>query len=293
MYSVLHLGLSYACNMCCKHCFVERKTDFLSYDKTVEVLDELCEQGLMMLYYTYGEPLLSGIFFDVVKYAASKGLIQILMTNGSLITEQNIEYIKNSGISNVYVSIDSSDYNEHDENRGLNGAFDAAINSIKLMKKQGINVGLSTAVTEMNAMKLKGIYEIALKEDIKIVSFLRARENGTMISLSDDAQKAYKDFVQFGIKQKAISFKIHDLELLPVLTKWRQNDIITEEEYEKYYGMCCCHASTTVSIAPNGDVSNCNLINNNLGNLSCESIRSILERNKKDENIICCTTISK
>lgn len=292
MYTVLHLGLSYVCNMKCKHCFVVKNKDCLQKEQIFRILDDLCDKGLMFLYYTYGEPLLAKDFFEVSSYAGSKDLVQILMTNGSCISEKTIKKIKENKIANVYVSLDSSQEKIHDANRGVRGAYKLARRAIHMLKEQGINVGISTAVTPQNVNQLKEIYEIALSENVKIISFLRARENNTVIPLKEEEKKAYIDFVLFGIKQTKVNLKFHDFELLPFLKKWYEAGKISEDIYEKYYFMSCCHASTTLSIAPDGNVSNCNLINNKIANIGNTPLNKLWE-NIENENNVCCFTISE
>lgn len=293
MNNVLHLGLSYACNMRCEHCFVDKKRDLLSTEIICEIIDELYKRGLMILYYTYGEPLLAENLFDIMKYCQEKGIVQILMTNGYLMTEKIADSIKQYGVSNVYVSLDSSLALEHDKNRGIIGAYDKAINAIRILKKKNISVGISTAITEKNAEKLMEIYEIALREKVNIISFLRARNKNSPLMLSREKKEKYTEFVRFGIKQKKINLKFHDIELLDCLDEWKKEELISTEEFEKYYCMCCCHANNTVSIAPNGDVRNCNLTDHVIGNAIESSVTNILERNEENEGVVCCSTISK
>lgn len=292
MYSVLHLGLSYACNMKCRHCFVERNEDCLDTEQIITLIDELYQQGLMFLYFTYGEPLLARNLFEVAAFAKSRNLIQILMTNGYLVTEQTIEQIRENGISNVFISLDSSRPEEHDENRGKEGAFDAAVKSIRLLRSHKVRVGISTAVTQKNAHRLKEIYDIAMREDVRIISCLRGRKNGTMVPLDPDAKGAYICFVRFCLKQSCINLKFHDLELLPYFKQWHEEGSISDLVFEKYYHMSCCHADSTLSIAPNGDVSNCNLINNRICNINELSKGKLRKGLAENENNVCCTPFS-
>ena len=290
--TTLHLGLSYACNMHCEHCYVNRKKDRLDFERIQVIIDELYEQGLAIVYYTYGEPLLAKHFFDVARYVAEKGLVQILMTNGSLLTRDAVESIKAIGISNVYVSIDSADSREHDNNRGFDGAYDAALKGIRLLKEYDIHVGISSTVTPKNVLQLKDIYDLAIKENVRIVSFLRARVDGTVISLSEEARKAYIKFFRFGIEQKDINLKFHDPELLSVLKLWHEAGEIGDVVYEKYNGMNNCHKQSTVSVAPDGTVCRCNLIGDLLGNVFDMSISNILLE-EKNADIVCKFSVSK
>lgn len=73
----LHLGLTAACNLNCKHCFIKEKdSKELSFEKAIAFIDVLEKQGLTHIYYTYGEPLLYHRlfteFFDNVEKSASE-----------------------------------------------------------------------------------------------------------------------------------------------------------------------------------------------------------------------------
>jgi len=267
MYTTLHLGLSYACNMRCEHCFVNRKNDRLSFEKITEIIDKLYDQGLLIIYYTYGEPLLAKRFFDVTEYAAKKGLVQILMTNGSILTDDYALRIKEAGISNVYVSIDSAQSEKHDGNRRFKGAYAAALNGIRILKRHGIHVGISSTVTGKNVRELHDIYDLALEEDVRIISFLRARDGQAVEMFDEEDMKEYINFFKFGIAQNKAALKFHDPQLLPYLEKWYDAGEITELEYEKYSHMNSCHKNTTISVAPDGTVSHCNLIGDAFGNV--------------------------
>ena len=72
MINVLHIGLTYACNMNCKHCFVKKNKDSLTTIKIKELIDFLDTKGLMMVVYTYGEPLLAKNFEEISKYINNK-----------------------------------------------------------------------------------------------------------------------------------------------------------------------------------------------------------------------------
>lgn len=49
----LHLGLTAACNLNCKHCFIkEKESKELSFEKAIAFIDVLEKQGLTHIYYT-------------------------------------------------------------------------------------------------------------------------------------------------------------------------------------------------------------------------------------------------
>ena len=85
MVNMLHLGLSYNCNMRCSHCFVDKNMDKVSNDQIKKTVDYLIDKGLYMVVFTFGEPLLAKNFCDISNYLYDKGIFQVVMSNGSYI----------------------------------------------------------------------------------------------------------------------------------------------------------------------------------------------------------------
>ena len=289
--NTLHLGLSYNCNMKCKHCFVNKENDKLNTKQILEAIDYLDENGLFFVVYTFGEPLLSKNFFEVSKYVRDKNIFQTLMTNGSIITDEIISKLKESRINNIFISIDSKDPKKHDLNRGLKGAYDKAINSLIKLKENGFNVGIASTINDSNIEEINDIVEIANSIGIKTISFLRQRDNGKLIDLKliDKYYNFYNDYL-INYKNYNINLLFHDLSLIPKTMNLYKKGLINQELYEKYMDMNSCHYKDTVSIEPNGNVKNCNLLNESLGNLNEESLEQILSRRGEvNENISNCT----
>jgi radical SAM protein with 4Fe4S-binding SPASM domain len=56
-----------------------------------------------------GEPLLHKDLFRMIRYVKGKKMSSLIVTNGTLLNEQNIDNILDSGLDTIHVSIDSSD----------------------------------------------------------------------------------------------------------------------------------------------------------------------------------------
>ena len=134
MINILHIGLTYSCNMKCKHCFVKKNEDKLSTKKIIDIIDYLEKKGLMMVIYTYGEPLLAKNFDEVSNYINNKNIAQTLMTNGSLLNEKNISILKKNNIKNIMISLDSINEEYHDSNRNYKGSYKKIFNSLDTAK---------------------------------------------------------------------------------------------------------------------------------------------------------------
>lgn len=293
MKNVLHLGLSYACNMKCRHCFVNRKKDMLGLQDYYRILDKVYDLGVFLIYYTYGEPLLSNIFIEVTKYAREKGFVQILMTNGYFVDENWIKIIKDNGINEVCVSLDHIESEIHDNNRGIKGAYKHVIDAIDMLHKHNVSVGISTTINNQNVGCMKEILNLAVRKGMNYVSFLRQR-NGDICQLSQENKKVYLDNFKHCVTNEEINVHFHDIELLPTLIWLKKNNIINEEIYEKYYEMNRCHKKRTLSIEPDGSVSDCNLMPFVIGNVINNTLEKMIkERECENENSFCCCSISR
>ena len=66
-----------------------------------------------------------------------------------------------------------------------------------------------------------------------------------------------------------------------------EKKIIDLNQYERLISMNSCHQNYTLSIAPNGDVFGCNLINNKIGNIREDDLENILEKRNEKKCINC------
>ena len=277
MINTLHLGLSYNCNMRCKHCFVNKQNNQLDFNVLKKYIDVLEENGLFFVIYTFGEPLLADNFWTVSKYISSKKIVQTIMTNGSLINSSVISKLKDNDINNIYVSLDSVDSKKHDENRNYKGSYTKAISSLKLLVNNDFNVGMAVTINDDNVLEMNQFVELAQEIGVKNISFLRQRCGGKLIDLKNKLlyEKFYETYL---CGERKINILFHDPTLLKITKKLYDLGKISLNVYEKYMDMNSCHNSTTLSIEPSGNIKNCNLINNSIGNISKDNVMAILKK---------------
>lgn len=103
------------CNLRCRMCAVQFRQDgpphgplaFMDYDVYCRLVDglagtrELHLQGL-------GEPLMHPRFFDMVAYAAQRGMCVSTNTNLTLLSKRRAERLVASGIDQIHVSVDGA-----------------------------------------------------------------------------------------------------------------------------------------------------------------------------------------
>lgn len=158
------------CNLTCAHCrrleTNETAVTDLSTNQAKNLIEQLADLGknqpqMPVLVFSGGEPLCRNDLFELVEQSQKVGITTALATNGTLIDSDIAKQINKSGISRVAVSLDGATADVHDSMRKLDGAFEKALNGIKLLSKEKITFQINVTLTKHNAAQLKEIYELA------------------------------------------------------------------------------------------------------------------------------------
>ena len=162
------------CNLRCVHCYShshnEEYTGELDHDQGMKLIDDLGDFGVPVLLFSGGEPLMRPDIFELIQHARDKGMRAVISTNGTLITPDVAEKLKDYGLSYVGVSLDGL-RETNDKFRGLPGAFDAAMKGIRTCQESGIKVGLRFTMNRRNAHDIAGIFDLIEEEGIPRVCF--------------------------------------------------------------------------------------------------------------------------
>ncbi len=153
------------CNLRCIHCRATA-TELMSptdlpTGKALNIISQIADFANPILVLSGGEPLYRHDIFQLAEYATSRGLRTALATNGTMVTKDIAEKIKNSGIKRVSISLDGADATTHDTFRGIPGAFDAAVYGMKNLQQLGVSVQINTTIARHNAHQLPDVLELA------------------------------------------------------------------------------------------------------------------------------------
>ncbi len=153
------------CNLRCIHCRATA-TELMSprdlpTSNALNIISQIADFGNPILVLSGGEPLYRQDIFQLAEYATSRGLRAALATNGTLVTKDIAEKIKNSGIKRVSISLDGVDATTHDTFRGIPGAFDAAIYGMRNLQELGVSVQINTTIARHNAHQLPDVLNLA------------------------------------------------------------------------------------------------------------------------------------
>ncbi len=142
----LELQITDACNLRCRHCYIDTATPReLPLGQIESLLKEFEDmQGLRVLI-TGGEPLLHSRFQEINEMLPDFFLRKVLFTNGVLLRKDTINSLK---VDEIQVSIDGLE-KAHDAIRG-SGNFTRALDAVKLALDAGFAVSISTMVHRAN-----------------------------------------------------------------------------------------------------------------------------------------------
>jgi len=85
----------------------------------------------------------------------------VMAPNGTLINKPIAKQIADAGIQRISISLDGAFKETHDAFRGVKGAFEGAINGIKLAKEAGIEFQINTTITKINLNQIPAIQQLA------------------------------------------------------------------------------------------------------------------------------------
>ena len=241
------------CNLKCRHCYMssdaKKYNDELSTEEAKRFIDDLAEFNVPVLLFSGGEPLIRPDFFELAAYSDEKGVRPTLSTNGTLITPEVAQRIKDIGVGYVGISLDGlQDVN--DQFRGMDGAFAAAMQGIKNCVAVDQRVGLRFTINHHNIEELENIFDFIERENIDRVCFyhLVYSGRGTEMMAEDvtpeQSRKAMdiiirrtRDFEARGLKKEILTVDNHCDGVYMYLKALAEGDEALALQIEKYIAM--------------------------------------------------------
>ncbi|TCS84424.1 radical SAM/SPASM domain-containing protein [Tepidibacillus fermentans] len=182
--------LTEGCNLKCVHCRAtakpNRNQEELTTEEAYRVIDEIASFADPILVLTGGEPLYRPDFFEIATYAIHKGLKVALATNGTLIDQTIAKRIKEIGIRRVSISIDGANKNTHDGFRGIDGAFDRALQGAKYLQDAGVDVQFNTTISKHNVGEIEDILRLAVEKEAVALHLFMLVPVGCGIQIADN-----------------------------------------------------------------------------------------------------------
>ena len=213
------------CNLKCIHCYMDSDAQKYQGELTTaeakRFIDDLAEFRVPVLLFSGGEPLIRPDFFELAEYTAAHGIRPTLSTNGTLITREVAQRIKDIGVGYVGISLDGL-REVNDKFRGRAGAFQAAMEGIQNCVAVGQRVGLRFTINSHNLAELDNIFDFIEEEKIDRVCFYHLVYSGRGNQMVDEdvtpgqSRQAMEtiirrteDFEERGLKKEILTVDNH------------------------------------------------------------------------------------
>jgi radical SAM protein with 4Fe4S-binding SPASM domain len=272
---VMSWNITRECNLKCSHCYInatDKKLDNeLNTQEAKNLMDQIYQVSRPLLILSGGEPLLRPDIFELIKYGSKIGLKMGLGSNGSLIDDAAATKLKDAGIATVSISLDSNVPEQHDEFRGVSGAWEKAVKACKALRRNNVLVQVNTTLTQQNYNQIDDI--MALAESIGVENFhlffLVPTGRGT--KLTDLSPEQYEAMITKTFAKTAD----HTLNVRPSCAPQFMRIAKDMGLDMRQWIRGCIAGLYYCRIYPNGDVTPCPYLPIKLGNVRENSFKDI------------------
>lgn len=165
----MSIDITNKCNLRCIHCFNRSGNDLtrdeLTDDEFLSIIKDMAKIKAFSFCFCGGEPMTR---FDLleksVKILKDAGTANVnVVSNGILITDEKVKRLKKAGIDMVQISVDGATKEHHERVRGVDGAYEGAINALELLEKNKVNHCLAFSATYFNVGDVEKVFNYISK----------------------------------------------------------------------------------------------------------------------------------
>lgn len=266
--------ITHHCNARCLHCYSNSGPDIpfgneLPLDKALGVIDQLADDGVLVLAFSGGEPLMHRNWETLVGHAVERGLSVNVGSNGSCINDRNADRLKELGVKSVTISLDSHVASRHDHFRQLNGLYEKSTAAIRKLVERKLRVVVGFTPTRLNWRDGRHVIDLANElgaDAVNLSEYVPAGRGNVELALLPD--ELHETLVEWISARKEFEGRMqviwHDC---------RVGLLVSEEDKRKYVG---CGAGRLVArILPDGTVTPCVFLPTVIGSLEHESFATL------------------
>jgi MoaA/NifB/PqqE/SkfB family radical SAM enzyme len=168
------IELTHRCNLACVHCYVnlaandrEAQRRELTTDEWYRVIDQIVDAGTLWLTITGGEPLLRPDFCDIYRYAHGKGLVLVVYTNATLITERHLELWRHHPPRHIEITQYGYTRETYDKVTDAGANYDRFTRGMARARAAGLHVTLKTMAMRDTVHEVAAIADYARREGLQ------------------------------------------------------------------------------------------------------------------------------
>lgn len=264
---IVSWNVTNACNMFCDHCYREagcKAEEELSTEEAKTLLEQIARAGFKIMIFSGGEPLIRPDILELVSYATSLGLRSVFGTNGTMITLEMAQKLKDAGAMGMGISLDSMDKKKHNEFRKFDGAWEGAVQGMRNCRAVGLPFQIHTTVMDWNNHELEAITDFAVAEGAVAHHFFFLVPTGRAKTIEAESLRAeqYEETLTRIMKKQTEV----EIELKPTCAPQFMR-IAAQMGVKTRFRRGCLAGTAYCIISPRGKVQPCAYLNMELGDV--------------------------
>lgn len=276
---IISWNVTQECNLLCRHCYRDagaKDRGELSTQEGKQLLAEIARAGFKIMIFSGGEPLLRPDIYELVKDARNLGLRPVFGTNGTLITPDVANHLKEAGAAGIGISLDSLDAHRHDELRGVQGAWQRALAGMDNCRAAGLPFQIHTTVFDWNDHEFEALADEAVNRGAvahHVFFLVPAGRGQDMVREALERRRYERLLHRIMAKQKEVS-----IELKPTCAPQFMR-IAAQKGLQMRFSKGCLAGTTYCCITPQGNVQPCPYWPMRIGNVREKSFSQIWAEN--------------
>ncbi len=276
--------LTNACNLACKFCYNHWKgsdatnaiipSNYKQARKTLKTLFSQAEVNSIS--FSGGEPMLMNRIYDLLLFARMNKANVSLLSNGTLLTDTDLEVFEHLALHRIQIPILSSDSTIHDSITQQSGSWQKSVNAIKkLLSINAEKVNAVLILTRQNLDTLPQTLDLYKNLGVKSVLLNRFNIGGLGRKYKDELELTHDElrsaFAKINNFARNSGIRFFSGVCTPIC-------VLKPEDYpEISFSFCNLNISTRpITINYLGDLRFCNHSPRVLGNIHQKSIKDIL-----------------
>jgi len=165
---VLTFELVEKCNLLCSHCYNRSHAEnslIMEWRKLPPLLEKLKNNGLEIVQFTGGEPMLHPDFNEILAFSCHTFNSVFILTNGTLITVDFIQKFKKyTDKIKFSISLDNYKPEIHEKVRHSKGCFDLTTTGIKKLRNENFYVRIGMTFDDNTIDDIAETFNFSIKE---------------------------------------------------------------------------------------------------------------------------------
>ncbi len=165
------LELTERCNLHCVHCYLgdqdalrKNRVRELNTAQWLDIINQIADLGCLYLLITGGDPLLRKDFAEIYAHARRRGLLVMVFTNGTLVTDAIVDLFRELPPFKVEITLYGATSATYETITGVPGSYQHCLAGIEELRALGLDLRLKTILMKPNQQEFP-----------QIVDFCRAR----------------------------------------------------------------------------------------------------------------------